>query len=297
MTCIYGITKIYSISCKYRISYIDLHLHENQFLHMAKIISIVSHKGGVGKTTSAVNLAAALSLSGKKVLGVDLDAQAHFTLCTPVPEFDEHYVTGQILTKELTFEQVLLKGSLYDLLPSSDATTSLEKQLTKISSTYALKHAFRKASVRERYDYVIIDCPPALSTITENALIASDYIISSFLPEPLTYRGFQKMLEAIHFISEDDNPELKFGGVFFVRYHPEKRDSLAHGAVEHVTQGHGEDVFKTYIREDKNLKQLIFEGKSIFEFAPESNGAIDYMNLTKELINKFELKPYEQAAK
>ncbi|MDO1449541.1 ParA family protein [Rhodocytophaga aerolata] len=254
---------------------------------MAKIISIVNHKGGVGKTTSSVNIAASLSLMGYKVLGVDMDPQAHFSiLSSQIRDYGEE-VVGNLMLKRRTFDQVVQKSTTYEFLPSSKEMTRLEKEISfSVSPVKALAHAFTKAKVSELYDFVIIDCPPALGTLTLNALNACQYVVSSFTPEPLTWAGFTDMFTTINAVAEYDNPTLKYAGVFFTKYHPNMRNREAHAIADVVRQTEGEQAFTTYIRSDLNLQKMLLQKRSVLEFAPESNAAIDYKNLTDELLEK-----------
>lgn len=250
-----------------------------------KTIAITNNKGGVGKTTSAQNIAASLSRFGKnRVLMLDLDSQASLTKSFGLTIEDKRRNSGAFITGELTLEEVVCRVEGMDLLP---ATTDVVNKEDTIKSAavfpFNLKLVLNK--YKEQYDYVVIDCPPALSGMTRIALVACDAYFVPLQAEYLSYEGLRNFLEYagdIKLIS----PSSKFGGVFSTRYNPKIRKKISNALIDSAQNQLGDAFLKTYIRENVTLSEAQSQGQSVYEYMPKSNGAIDYYQLTKEIIER-----------
>lgn len=245
-----------------------------------KVITIANHKGGVGKTTSTATLGAALSLLGYKVLLIDLDAQQNLSFTLTQTEDPEKSVYDTLVNDEpLT---ILNIRENLDLVPASlDLARAEIDMATKIAREGILKAALDE--YKDKYDYILIDCPPSLGIVTTNAMVASDEIYIPLTAEALPLKGLRMLDDVIREVKKRVNPNLKLGGVFFTRYN---NRNLNKEVVKNIEDRYGELVFKTKIRENISLAEMPLSGDSIFEYDPKSNGAVDYMSLAKEILNR-----------
>jgi chromosome partitioning protein len=245
-----------------------------------KTICIVNHKGGVGKTTSVANIGAGLALAGAKVLLIDIDAQCNlsesFGLVRQVPNI---YTS---ITQRTPLPIYSVKPNL-DVVPSS---LELVKAEIEISAAMSRESILRKLldAVKSQYDFVVIDSPPSLGLLTVNALTAADEVIIPLEAEFLAYRGLDSIVFAIDLTKENTNPALKIGGVFLTKYN--KSRSLTKSIREEVGKYFGDVLFETVIRVNVALAEAPSNGKDIFEYAPDSNGAADYAELVKEILQR-----------
>lgn len=247
-----------------------------------KIISIANHKGGVGKTTSVACIGLALARKGKRVLIVDLDAQANLTSFFLPDETEEE--ARKSVYDSLTASTPL---PLYDvaenlqLCPSSLDMATIELAL---SGRMAREMIIRDllAPIKANYDYILLDCPPSLGVITTNAFVASTDIYIPLTAEALPLKGM-KMLDDVVDAVRRINGDTKITGVFFTRYNNRSLNKIVHDA---VAQNYGDVLFKTKIRENISVAETPAAGGDIFEYAPTSNGAVDYMALTDEILNR-----------
>ena len=245
---------------------------------MMKTIAITNNKGGTSKTTTSLNLGAALKNAGYKVLGIDLDSQCNLTLGTGVQPAGYH--AGTLLLGESTFEQTLQQTSSFDLIPSSKTLLSYEYRInTEPDSAFFLKDSlFGKG-----YDYVIIDCPPSLGALTINALVASDYFIIPMQGENFAYVGLNEILALTSKIRKRLNPELELAGILLSKF--DMRTKFAQMVYNKLTQNENVKVFKTHIRQDVSLMESSAFGDNIFNYNPQSRGAQDYRNFCEEVIS------------
>lgn len=245
-----------------------------------KVICIVNHKGGVGKTTSVASIGSGLALAGAKVLLIDIDAQCNlsesFGLVRQVPNI---YTS---ITQRTALPIYSVKPNL-DVVPSS---LDLVKAEIEISSVMSRESILRKLiePLRAKYDFIIIDSPPSLGLLTVNALTAANEVIIPLEAEFLAYRGLDSIVFAIDLTKENTNPELKIGGVFLTKYN--KSRTLTKSIREEVSKYFGDVLFNTVIRVNVALAEAPSNGKDIFEYAPESNGASDYADLVKEILQR-----------
>lgn len=247
---------------------------------MATICAISNHKGGVGKTTSAVNIGGALANLGKKVLLVDLDPQANLTQSLGIKAAE--ITIYENLKGEKAVSTIETRENLY-VLPSSLDLSAAEIELSsEPGREYILREILSR--VADKFDYILIDCPPSLGLLTINALTASDYVIIPLQAEYLPLRGLAKLNEVIKKIQTRLNPKLEVGCVFFTQY--DARKILNRDIAENVRSFFGEKLFETKISSNIALAEAPSKGIDIFLYNRSCRGALDYTNLCKELITK-----------
>ncbi len=255
------------------------------------ILSIVNNKGGVGKTTSTQNLGAAFcKFAGARVLFIDLDGQASLTRCFGIQDSQvgkQH--VGNYLTGEMPFETVVINTEIGDLLPSSAELTSKEDSI-KGSPVFPFNLKLLMDKIKKNYDYILIDCPPTLSGMTRIALIACDMYLVPLQAEFLSYEGLRNFLIYSSELQQI-SPNTKLGGVFATRYNPKINKKLSNELIEASKKQLGDSFFETYIRDNITISEAQANGLDIFSYAPESNGASDYYQLTKELLKSFQQNP------
>ena len=246
---------------------------------MRQIISIVNHKGGVGKTTSVSSLGVALARMGKRVLLVDLDAQGNLTdTLTQTP--GDRSIYDSLRTLE-TLPVVNIREGL-DLCPSSIDLVSMDLELAdKKEREYRLSRLLRGLD----YDFILLDCPPSLGLLTINALTASTKVIIPLTPEALPAKGLGTLLDIIERTRETLNPGLSLGGILITRYNRRKINRLVE---ETLRETFGDSVFKTKIRENVDISESPLQGMDIYSYSPDSIGAKDYESLALEVVAKFE---------
>ncbi|HWC77144.1 MAG TPA: ParA family protein [Blastocatellia bacterium] len=249
------------------------------------VIAIANQKGGVGKTTTAINLSAALALAGKRVLLVDLDPQANSSLTF----FDQQAIDDSIyelLTEPSVNHEGVIKSSELsglDVLPSRISLAKFEsKVIGEFDAPFRLKD--RLDGLTRVYDYIIIDTPPTLGLITVNALVASDYLIIPIQPSYFALEGTDDLLETIDKVKARPNPNLQVLGVVITLH--DKRTTLARDIQEQIKQVFGEKVFSTVISKSVRLEESPAYKETIFTFAPTSSGANEYSSLCEEVIRR-----------
>ena len=238
-------------------------------------IAVMNQKGGVGKTTSTVNIGAGLSLNNKRVLLIDLDPQAHLTTSLGIdPDRTKHNTTFNYLTRLNLSLPYVVDRQMFDVIPSERSLIALhDKVRTDILRTNI-------KGIINRYDFVLIDCPPGLDNLTLNALDTAKSIFVIMQPDYLSFKGLQNLME---YLRELNIKEL--GGVIFNGY--DNRKNLNKEVVSNIKKIFGKAVFNTYIRSNVSLAEAPAQSKTIFEYRSGSNGAQDYMNLTKEILKRF----------
>lgn len=247
---------------------------------MGKIISIANHKGGVGKTTSVACIGVALHKLGKRVLLVDLDAQANLTsLFINLDQVEDSIYDSIISYNPLPIVEV--KENL-DLIP---AELSLARAEVELSSRIAREKilSILLAPIKDKYDYILLDCPPSLGLLTTNALTSSDEVFIPLTAEALPLRGMKMIEDVIEEIQRSINPQLSLNGVIVTRYNNRKLNKEVLSAIRN---NYGERVFSTYVRENISLAEVPLYGGDIFSYSPDSNGAEDYLNIAQEIINR-----------
>ena len=246
---------------------------------MRQIISIVNHKGGVGKTTSVSSLGVALARMGKRVLLVDLDAQGNLTdTLTRTP--GDRSIYDSLRTLE-TLPVVKIREGL-DLCPSSIDLVSMDLELAdKREREFRLSQLLQGLD----YEYILLDCPPSLGLLTINALTASTKVIIPLTPEALPAKGLGTLLDIIERTKETLNPGLSLGGILITRYNRRKINRLVE---ETLRETFGDSGFKAKIRENVDRSESPLQGMDIYSYSPNSIGAKDYESLALEVVSKLE---------
>lgn len=247
---------------------------------MGKVLSISNHKGGVGKTTSAINIGAGLNILGKKVLLIDLDPQAN--LSQSLGLINQEKTIYGALKGEYKLQPVSVLEGL-DVIPSTLDLSGAEIELSsEPGREYILKELID--NVRSSYDYIIIDSPPSLGLLTINSFTAADEIIIPLQAQFLAMQGLAKLVEVVEKIKSRLNKGLKIGGVFITQY--DGRKVLNRDVVETINAHFKNEVFKTKIRDNIALAEAPAQAMDIFRYNAKSNGAEDYMDLAKEIIKR-----------
>lgn len=252
---------------------------------MAKIIGIANQKGGVGKTTTAVSLAAALGVLEKKVLLIDADPQANATSGLGVEAIQ--YSTYHLLEHSVNIKDCILKVTSpnLDIIPSHIDLVAAEIELVdKKKREYMLKQSLEE--VKNEYDYILIDCAPSLGIITVNALTASNTVIIPIQCEYFALEGLGKLLNTIKRVKEVYNTTLEIEGLLLTMY--DNRLRLSNQVVEEVRSHFPEMVFDTLINRNVRLSEAPSFGESILNYDAESKGAIQYIQLAEEIVLKNE---------
>lgn len=245
---------------------------------MTKVISIINHKGGVGKTTTTANLGGALTQKGYRVLLVDLDGQANLTMSLGLSS-DLNETIYSSMKSGKSFPVYKNKEGL-EIVPSCLDLSAIETELMNEPVRELILKSLLE-NIRDRYDYILIDCPPSLSLLSLNALTASDGIIIPVQPQYLAMRGMDKLVNIINKVKSRINPSLSIYGILITMY--DGRTNLNKSISEIVEETFHGKVFTTYIRNNINLAEAQANGKDIFHYDSKCNGAIDYMNLCNEL--------------
>jgi chromosome partitioning protein len=245
-----------------------------------KIISIMNHKGGTGKTTSSINIGAGLAKKGLKVLLLDIDSQANLTegLGKGDPELSVYDSIRE--NKKLP---ILNVSENLDLVPSSIDLLGAEMEIVSKIGREQILHKLLKP-IRSEYDYIIIDCSPSVGLLTVNAMVASDTILLPLQGEYFAYKGVDRLLGIVNEVRDNLNDKLEIGGVFITQINPNR--ILTKTIVEKLTEDLQEKVFDTKIRINVALAEAQLQGQTIFDYAPESNGAKDYEMLVDEILNR-----------
>tara|TARA_R100001369_G_scaffold20091_1_gene36601 strand:- start:79283 stop:80047 length:765 start_codon:yes stop_codon:yes gene_type:complete len=252
---------------------------------MGKIIAIANQKGGVGKTTTSVNLAASLGVLEKKVLLIDADPQANATSGLGIDVEAVEFGTYQLLEHSCKAEQAIIKTSSpnLDIIPSHIDLVAIEIELVdQDEREYMLKKAI--THLKDSYDYILIDCAPSLGLLTLNALTASDSVIIPIQCEYFALEGLGKLLNTIKSVQKIHNDKLDIEGLLLTMY--DSRLRLSNQVVEEVQKHFNEMVFTTIIQRNVRLSEAPSYGESIINYDAASKGASNYLSLAHEIIKK-----------
>ena len=252
---------------------------------MSRVLAIANQKGGVGKTTTSVNLTASLAATKRRLLLIDLDPQGNATMGSGIDKRALTTSSFEVLMGETTIEQSLLTeiDAGYHLLPANGDLTGAEiGLLEELGRELRLRHAIEP--VRERYEYIIIDCPPALNMLTVNALVAADAVVIPMQCEYYALEGLSALLETIDKIKKFLNPELKVEGLLRTMFDP--RNNLANEVSQQLLAHFGDKVYRTIIPRNVRLAEAPSHGLPALMYDKSSTGAVAYLALAGEMLRK-----------
>ena len=252
---------------------------------MNRVFAVTNQKGGVGKTTTSVNLAAALVEQGMRVLLVDLDPQGNATMGSGIDKNEQEITSYDVLTDQASPEKAIQHSESggYDVLPSnSDLTAAEVEMLSMMMKEHRLRHALKK--IRDRYDYILIDCPPSLNMLTINALTAAEGVLIPMQCEYYALEGVSALLETINQIQVALNPALRIEGVVRTMYDP--RSSLTNEVSSQLNTHFGQALYSTVIPRNVRLAEAPSFGEPILKYDPTSRGAVAYRELAIEMLSR-----------
>ena len=263
---------------------------------MAKTICIANQKGGVGKTTTSVNLSSALATLGKRVLLIDMDPQGNASSGLGIKRYDSqesntyHVLIGEKTLSETT--QNTSNGNLKVSTANPDLVGAEIELVDMPQREYRLKQAI--ATVADEYDFILIDCPPSLGLLTLNALSAADSFLVPLQCEYYALEGLSQLLNTAGLIKKNLNPQLHIEGIVLTMF--DIRNNLSHQVVTEIKTHFGEKVFSAIIPRNVRLSEAPSHGQSIFEYDAKSIGAVRYLELAKEVVQRSEVKQASEAA-
>ena len=251
---------------------------------MGKTIAIANQKGGVGKTTTSINLSASLAAKGKKVLVIDTDPQGNTTSGFGVEKNDLDNTVYELMLSECSIKECILKDVIdgVSIIPSNVNLAAAEIELIGVDrKEYILKREVEW--IKDSFDYIIIDCPPSLSMLTINAMTTADTVLVPIKCEYYALEGLSQLIHTINLVKERLNPDLDIEGVVFTMY--DSRTNLSMQVVENVKSNLSQKVFQTLIPRNIRLAEAPSYGMPINAYDPKSAGAEAYMQLAEEVIN------------
>lgn len=245
----------------------------------ANIIAIANHKGGVGKTTTAASMGSILAIKGFKVLLIDLDAQANLTCSLLKGEYGVSVFDSFVESTPVPIYNV---GNNLDLVPSSLQLAQADLQLGSALARERLLEELLEPE-KEKYDYIIIDCPPSLSLMTLNAITAADKVLIPLVAETLPFKGLTMITNFVKMVKSKLNPKVEVAGILITRYEKSNLSKQIESGLRHEL---GNLVFNTKIRKNITVAQAPLEATNIIEYDRKSNGAADYVSFTDEYLER-----------
>lgn len=252
---------------------------------MGRTIAIANQKGGVGKTTTAINLSACLVEKGKKVLAVDMDPQGNMTSGLGVDKDSVENTIYNLIIGEAKMEEVLIKDVLenLDIIPTNIDLSGAEIELLDVEEKeYIVRNEIDK--IKDNYDFIIIDCPPSLSMLTINAMTTADSVLVPIQCEYYALEGLSQLIHTVELVRDRLNPKLTIEGVVFTMY--DARTNLSLQVVENVKDNLEQTIYKTIIPRNIRLAEAPSYGIPINKYDPKSAGAESYLRLADEVIDK-----------
>ncbi|MBL4288066.1 AAA family ATPase [Vibrio fluvialis] len=255
---------------------------------MGKIVAIANQKGGVGKTTTCINLAASMAATKRKVLVIDLDPQGNATMASGVDKYQVDATAYELLVEEAPFEEVVCRKTTghYDLIAANGDVTAAEIKLMEVfAREVRLKNAL--APVRDNYDFIFIDCPPSLNLLTINAMAAADSVLVPMQCEYFALEGLTALMDTISKLAAVVNENLKIEGLLRTMYDP--RNRLANEVSDQLKKHFGSKVYRTVIPRNVRLAEAPSHGKPAMYYDKYSAGAKAYLALAGEMLRREEV--------
>lgn len=252
---------------------------------MGRIIAIANQKGGVGKTTTAINLSACLAEKGQRVLSIDMDPQGNMTSGLGVDKDDVEKTVYDLIIGQASVEEVIIKDALenLDVLPTSIDLSAAEIELIGVEEKeFIIRKEVHR--IKDNYDFIIIDCPPSLNTLTINAMTTADSVIVPIQCEYYALEGLSQLMHTIELVKERLNPDLELEGVVFTMY--DARTNLSLQVVENVKDNLNQNIYKTIIPRNIRLAEAPSYGMPINLYDTKSAGADSYRRLAEEVIER-----------
>lgn len=252
---------------------------------MGRIIAIANQKGGVGKTTTAINLSSCLAEKGKKVLAVDMDPQGNMTSGLGVDKNVIEDTIYDLIIGESTIKEVLKENIMenLDIIPANIDLSAAEIELIDVEEKeYIVRNIIQE--IKDKYDYIIIDCPPSLSMLTINAMTTATSVLVPIQCEYYALEGLSQLIHTVDLVKSRLNPELEIEGVVFTMY--DARTNLSLQVVENVKDNLHQNIYKTIIPRNIRLAEAPSYGIPINQYDPKSAGSESYMRLAEEVINR-----------